>query len=361
MQFFNSNRYVRLVVISLLTLTGAEAQGIPSESEFSVSESFPATAAFGWAGGALPDGRYVIWNGDTVFVQRELGKGILDPVASGYTGDPGFLIVRPSGTEVFLGGGFNGNLYSLDLNNPLDFTSGTETSIGRHFAGVLLTPTLMAIDRGDFGFPAEVVVLDVSGARSGPPVSVLSRPEPTANARTQVVEKPSGSFSASLGLDAVNNLLYVTDSGNGQIKTFDVADIINAFNTATPLDWNTDGTDFGTPFQFPLGGVSGFTTAGNAVMAGFGGIVEVDPLGPSVVQTLDIAGTGTAFYTIIFNDVTEDLIVFQDDFPNPSIVHTTASGLPALPFHWSVAVALLFGIALLGVRRIRRTLGEASG
>src|SRR5690606_22673122 len=100
--------------------------------------SFPPTAGFGWAGTGLPDGRYVIWNGDTVFVQQSIGSPVLNPVATGYTGDPGFLILRDSGDHLLLGGGFNGNLYTLNINNPADFVAGTETAIGSHFSGVLL-------------------------------------------------------------------------------------------------------------------------------------------------------------------------------------------------------------------------------
>ena len=136
-----------------------------------------------------------------------------------------------------------------------------------------------------FGQPAEIVVLDLTTARSKAPTTVLFRPQSAE--KQQVVEKPVGSFSASIALDSNTGTFYVTDAGNGLVKSFALADILNAYNTATPLDWNTDGTSIGSAFQYPLGGVSGFTASGNLVMGGFGSIVEVDPSGPTTVTTLD--------------------------------------------------------------------------
>lgn len=182
---------------------------------------------------------------------------------------------------------------------------------------------------------------------------MLTSPAPSAG-RTQVIQKPAGSFSASIALDTGTDTFYVTDSGNGQVKAFALADVINAFNTATPLDWNADGVNIGTPFQYPLGGVSGFTAAGDLVMGGFGAIVEVDPGSSAIVKTIDPAGTGP-FYSIIYNDVNEDLIAIQSDFPNPNIIHTTAAAAPSTPAGpWWLLVPMLIGTYLYVNRRASR-------
>ena len=62
-------------------------------------------------------------------------------------------------------------------------------------------------------------------------------------------------------------------------------------------------------------------------MGGFGSIVEVNPVSSTTVKTLDPAGSGP-FYTIIYNQSTEDIIAIQSNFPNPDIIHTTQMAVP---------------------------------
>lgn len=321
-----------LTLILLCVSIAAPALGIPDNEDFRIVTDFPQSApgSFGVVGTSTPDGRFLVWNGDVIFLQNEAGGALLNPIASGYQGDPGFLTLNPAGDTALLGQGFgdgsNANLYLLDLIVPSDFMSGDEIVIQSHFSGVYLTSNLIALDRGDFGFPAEIIVLDLSARRDGRSHSfmVLEIPEPPAG-RTPVVTKPPGSFSASLAING--GLLYVADSGNGQYKTFAVADVIDAFETATPLPWSA-GTDIGTPFQYPLGGVSGFTTAGNLVIAGFGSIVEVDPATATIVKSLDPVGT-SPFYGIIYNSSNEELIAieFPALFGDPLIFHASATAI----------------------------------
>lgn len=348
-----------IVRISLaLLILSTHAFAIPDEIDFSVIDSFPQPAGFssGVIGAAAPDGRLIIWDGDTVFRQTTVGGGVLETLATGYIGDPGFITLNAIGDKALLGQGYgdgtNANLYVIDLTSPTDFVSGQEIVVASHFSGVFLSPTLVAFDRGDFGFPAEIIVLDIGAfaSRSTPRVmSVLQMPAPPAN-RANIITKPGGSFSASLAVNG--GLLYVADSGNGQYKTFAVADVINAFNTVSTLTW-ASGTDIGTPFQYPLGGVGGVTPGGNLVIAGFGSIVEVNPGTGAIVKSIDPAGTGP-FYGMIYNPTLDDLIAieFPASFGDPLIYHTTAAGFPALPAQSALGLIVLVA-CILGVGTYR--------
>lgn len=332
------------IVITLLAPTIAVA--LPNDADFRVLTTFPAPApgASGVVGTAIPDGRFLAWNGDTVFLQREVGGAIFDPVASGYQGDPGFATLSPAGDFVLLGAGFgdgtNANVYAFDFDNPQDFAPGDEVVVPSHFSGAFLNSSLVAFDRGDFGSPAEIIVLDLfSAARGAPrPVTVLRRPEPPS--RSTIVTKPSGAFSASVSVHG--GLMYVADSGNGQYKSFLVSDIVNAFNTSSTVAWSS-GTDIGAPFDFPLGGVSGVTTSGNLVMAGFGAIAEVNPTTELIVDTIAPEGSGT-FYGVIFNEVTDEpiAVAFPPTFGDPLTFYATMNGVASLPAQTWIGIGAIF-------------------
>lgn len=274
--------------------------------------NFPPTINFGIAGDSLPDGRLVVWDGDTVFVQAFPRADVWTRVAGGYAGDPGFLAVAPDGHTVLLGAGFATSAYLLDLDDPADYVPGTELTVPTHFSGVFLTDTLVAVDRGDFGQPAEVVILDITGAKAADTAhTVLTLP--TAYAKQQVVEKPEGSFSSNLSLDPAGQYLYVTDGNTRELRRFDVASLLAAYNAATTVNW-TSGVEIGTAGQFNTGGVAGTTLNGLLVIAGAdgffgpGGVQVIDPAAPAtVVNTFDPAGT-QPFYSVIVNEASGDVI-----------------------------------------------------
>ncbi len=331
------------------------AFALPDESDFRVVESLPPSTAM--VGCGLPDGRYLLWNGNTVFIQRESGSGIFDAVATGYIGDPSFAILSFDESSVLLGQGFgNGvtaNVYPFDYSNPQDYQSGSELVIQSHYSGVLLTATLLAIDRGDFGSPAEIAVIDLSLARRSitAPVTVLRRP--ASSARDVIVTKPLGSFSASIAVSG--GTFYVADAGNGQYKSFPVADIVNAYNTSNTVAW-TAGTDIGTPFQYPMNGVSGITAGGDLLMSGFGSIAVVNPGTGNILDTYDPAGTGP-FYGMIYNSITEDFIAieFPPTFGDPLTFYATESEVASLPAASPIVLATMASfVSLLAAMALRR-------
>lgn len=342
--------HVRFAALAPLLLATTLTYALPQESDFRVINNIPQPTGTGLVGCSAPDGRYLLWDGDIVFLQREVGSGVFDPIASGYAGDPGFAVLSPGGDYVLLGQGFGdgvtANLYAFDFENPTDYQSGDELTAPSHFAGAFLDPDLIALDRGDFGSPAEIVVLDLTTlTRSGTlrSATVLRGPAPRGP-RDTIITKPLGSFSASIAVDGAT--CYIADSGNGQYKSFAVADIINAFNTASTVAWSS-GTDIGTASQYPLGGVSGVTGSGNLVIAGFGSIVEVNPGTGNIATTFDPAGTGP-FYGMVYNDTTEDFIAieFPPTFGDPLTYYATVDGVASLPTSNKWTLTLL-GIAML--------------
>jgi hypothetical protein len=348
--------------IAPLLIAAGSAAALPQESDFREIDTIPQPdpAAFGVVGCSVPDGRYLLWDGNTVFVQRTVGSGVFDPVATGYAGDPGFAVLSFGGDFVLLGQGFgNGttaNVYPFDFNNPSDYQSGDEIVVPNHFSAAFLNSSLVAFDRGDFGLPAEIIVLDLFSTSRGATrrVAVMHRPLPIS--RDTIITKPSDSFSASIAVDGPT--FYAADAGNGQYKSFLVSDLIDAFNSSGTVPWSS-GTDIGGPFDFPLGGVSGVTASGNLVIAGFGAIVEVDPVLESVVTTFDPAGTGP-FYGIVYNDATEDFIAveFPPAFGDPLVYHATVAGVATLTASNGWTLSLLFAaltIAAIAAVFARRT------
>jgi hypothetical protein len=278
--------------------------------------NFPPVTGFGIAGDNLPDGRLVVWDGGTVFVQAFPRADVWTRVAGGYEGDPGFLAVSPDGHTVLLGAGFATAAYLLDLDNPADYVPGTELTVPTHFSGVFLTESLVAIDRGDFGQPAEVVIVDISSAKAaGTAQTVLTLP--SAHAKQQLIEKPDGSYSATLSTDPTGQYLYVMDGNTRELRRFDVSALIAAYNASGLVPW-TNGDEVGTAGQFHTGGVAGTTLDGLLVIGGAdgffgpGGVQVVDPATPAtVVNTLDPAGT-QPFYSVIVNEVSGDVVALAN-------------------------------------------------
>ena len=308
----------------------------------------PAPGAFTIVGTNLPDGRFVLWNGDGVYVQSEVGGGIFGLAAKGYAGDPGFIALAPDGHTLLLGAGFGdgseANAYLVDVFAPVDFAPGSELTLPNHAAGLFLTQDLVLLDRGKSDFSgSELVVVDLSAAKSGMTIARTVLRTPPAGEKDLVVDKPAFSFSSNVILDPTGTEIYAMDANTLELRTFDVADIINAFNTSTPLDWSTDGTLFGSAGVYFSGGVEGFTSSNELVIdgsSGFlqpGGIQFVDRNTGTINQTLTPAGVNE-FYSVIFNSVTEEMILRLGSSNTTFATTGVTANLPA---------AGAFGIALL--------------
>lgn len=322
----------------------------------------PAPGAFTIVGTNLPDGRFVLWTGAGVFVQSQVNGGIFGLAANGYAGDPGFIALAPDGRTLLLGAGFGdgteANGYLVDIFAPVSFVSGSELTLPNHAAGLFLSQDLVLLDRGKSDFSgSELVVVDLSAAKSGVTVARTVLRTPPAEEKDLVVDKPAFSFSSNVILDPTGTELYAMDANALELRVFDVADIISAFNTSTPLDWSTDGTLFGSAGVYFSGGVEGFTSSNELVIdgsSGFlqpGGIQFVDRSTGTINQTLTPAGANE-FYSVIFNSVTEEMILRLGSSNTTFVTTGVAANLPAVG---GFGVALLLGaIAAAGRRALRQ-------
>ena len=315
----------RAILLCCLLITGL-AQG----QTFEEYTQFPEPAGFSYyvLGTGLPDGRLILWNGDTVFVQHGPSIDFFHPVASGYLGDPAFIALSPNGHDVILGQGFGDNLYSFDVDAPADYTSASVITTIPHYGATFLSETLLLIDAGNAGFTgSELVMLDLSATKGVAIHTVVSKDERYEQAQEKgiIVEKPLFGWSAKLAYDEDNGLVYAMDSGQREIRIFNLTDILNAFNTNTPLDWATDGVLMGAAGDYFSGGVAGIRPDGTLIIDGSegylqpGGIQLVDPnlANPAlavILATLDPAGT-QGFHAAIYNEYSDTITAIVDGVP----------------------------------------------
>lgn len=331
------------LLVALLSL-GARAQILEPFPEFPK----PAPGSFAVVGTALPEGRLVVWNGDTVFLQQAVNGTLFTPIAAGYAGDPAFILYEPSRESLLLGAGFSGDIYRVDLAQPADFSPAALVVNAPHYSGVLLTDSLLLVDAGKPGFAgSELSVLDISGAKSSLHSRVIVQAPPLP--KDLVVEKPPFTYSAPLALDADNGIVYAmsTYGSPEELRFFSVSDLLTAYAMATPLDWGTDGTLVGSAGQFNNGGVAGIQANGLLIMPGFGSVQFVDPVlanpaSASIENSYDPTGLGL-FYSVIFNPVT-DVMLVVDGAGNAYAPPGVLVELPAL----GVTGLLVLGGAIAG-------------
>lgn len=296
MHFVNRATFCAVPLILAMAFNAAGTQ-------YGVFTGFPKAApgAFGVQAVALPDGRWVVWNGDAVFLETMVGGDEFKEVASGYAGDPGFMAVSPDGHHVLLGAGYSGKLYVLDTNAPADYSPGSEVATVTHYYGVCLTESLVLLDRAtDDNTTSELVVLD------------LSSPSPT---HRRVMSKPPNAdlngteygVSACLAVNASHTMVYTTglvydgwDLVSNQLKKVTVAALVNAYQTSTPLDWNIDAFSIGASGAFGAGGPAGISASEELFIGGFGGVQRVDPAMGTVIETIDPAGP-FEYYGVAYN------------------------------------------------------------
>ena len=298
-----------LLNVSLLFVV-LTVSGMAGAEDFTPYTHFPVTARYNVVGTAVPNGRLLLWNGDKVFLQSRPDADEFNEIASGYAGDPAFLILSPDGHTALLGAGGYGTdtyvdkIYRFDVNQPGDFGPESTAATISHYGAAFLTETLVLIDAGAGDWTNSLlVVLDISGAKSAP-IAVVRKP--AAKAGT-VLNKPG--YSAALTVDYANDMAYVMDGTSLELRSFSVQALVDAYAGHTLLDWTADGTLIGSAGQYFNGGVSGMTLDGNLVIGGAfgwgldGGIQLVNPANGVIVDTLDPSGE-QAYTSVIVNSVT---------------------------------------------------------
>lgn len=352
---------------SILILSVIACANLAQATAFKTFQNFPAQAGNPFSsptGVALPNGRLLIWNGASVFLQKFPGADAFLEIATGYTGDPAFAALAPDGHTVLLGaGGFGGepylnDLYLFDANNPQDFTPGAVVRNAPHFTGTFLTQNLVLLEVGRTDFSgSELHVIDIASKSLARNTLVVAGMPQSPVAKDIVLDKPPFTYSGSIGVDRANGIVYVTASSfapppDQELRYFSIQDLVDAFNTSAMLDWTADGTLIGAPNQFYGGGVSGITQAGRLVSSGSGGVQLINPslsnpVAATIVESYDPGGLGQ-FYSAIYNAATDDLILIESG----GGVYGPVDSVGGLPATQPIGIVLLIGtILLLAARR----------
>lgn len=314
--------FTPFILIALMALLPAFKAGA---AEFVLLENFPRAdaSAFNVVGTGLPDGRLLVWNGNTLYTQTGVDADAFDAIASGYAGDPSFITMAPDGRHALLGAGFSGNLYLVDTENPADFSEEAIVANVPHYAAVYLSDTLVLIDAGVFGEPSELRMLDLAAGKASP-VPVVAK---SARYKNQVVQKPEGSYSASLALDARYDIVYAMDANTNELRYFSTSELTAAFTNQETLDWASDGDIVGATGDYLGGGIAGVTSQGLLVNGGFGAVNLIDfqtlPLKAGegeIVDALQPAGE-FVFYSVIFNEPGDTINIYVGDFTPESTIN----------------------------------------
>jgi hypothetical protein len=339
------NRLFVFTIALSFSSIGAFAQ-LPTDDEFRPVPQFPepADSAFTVVGTANNDGQFIFWNGDAVYRQDTSGGHELTKIAEGYLGDPAFVAVSPNQDNLLLGTGFgidgtNQKLYVVNLQTPVDFMEGDGIPAPNHFSGDFLNNNLVIMDRFTDDFSAtELVVIDISTPKTRNYfVSIIAQPDFDEMTRQQVIEKPVGSYSSKVFVDRNRNFVYSMDGNTLTLRRFELADVINAFEKMTTLDWNLDGTPVGTPGELFSEGVAGISGLNDMIIGGSSGIGL--PGGVQIVQnlpdveiltTLDPAGT-QPFYNAIYNAQSDEIIAIDATFGQPLVAYARDTGIAPIP------------------------------
>jgi hypothetical protein len=201
------------------------------------------------------------------------------------------------------------------------------------------------LDAGKSDFSgSELRIVDLSGAKAAPVTVVTGIP--AGGEKAIIVDKPAGTFSASVYVDHSNGIAYCTSSfGNPQeIRFFTIAELVQAYQSSTPLDWTADGTLIG-------GGVAGKTFAGELVVGGNGTVQLINPRldNPAlatVVDSFDPTGAG-GFYTAFHNSVTNITTFYGEN----NVAYVFEGTLTTVPAVGALGVAMLCGGLILVARR----------
>jgi hypothetical protein len=317
-----------------------------------------APGSFNTKGAALADGRLVAATGLGVYVETGVGTGqftlaaTLDSALVGGGTDPAFLSVSPDGSRIAIGAGYDFGAGATRpvvvfdtalLNGGVIDASNASAFAVQHYEAAWADNTRLAVTAGDFGSPARVDLIDVTGATS---------------VRTIV----SGIVGASSGIafDQFGNLYtgngFASGAGSatGAIRAFSSA----AWDGAGAIDFETGGVlvgemlsaaglafdgegnlfvgggDFGDGDFGYLGVVAAEAVAD--ALAGLGAFSLVDA---SSVRMLDPTGSGGAFYDLVFNAATGELVAIDG-----------ASWFATVPAP-GAGLALAGGLLLVGGRR----------
>jgi hypothetical protein len=325
---------VIILLLSLMSLSVVASETAPIFHQLNGFPSSPGGFGFSVTSAALGDGRFILWDGDAVFLETAPGAGTFAPLADGYSGDPAFIAVAPDGHTCLLGAGYSGDLFVLDAAAPV--SSGVPVANLSHFSGVFISADKVvvdaAIDLGGSVYEAELGVLDLS---VDPPAY-------------QKVVAEKGGASAFLALAPGGAYLVAADGLTGETRRFAVADLLQAEATATPLDWAA-GDPLGT---YTAGGPAACTDDYALFFASYSGEIvlgspaSIDPasLGSfSRTVSMDPEGSGTLSYTLSYSAATDTILAVGTDYGAwpPTITGWVTDDVAEVPVAGPIGLAAL--------------------
>ncbi len=272
----------------------------------------PSAVSFSVKVDALPDGRLVAYDGDSIWVQNAVNVDGWTRIASGYLGDPGFVAVDPIGTRIAIGagsGGFDFNTFSpagpsyvwiLNLSNPMDAADNTVNRIlvPNNYDGAWLSATKLLIDSGP-SYVSELGVVDFSAT---PPVY-------------KAVMTDKGGTSCDFALDPAGQYVYVTwvamwPDTSSLTKRVPVSAFLTAFETDTQVSWTSvpTGDVIG---NFRGGGVGAVTRRGMLVYSGANPLLYVSPILRTVVTEENPSDDPFAYYSVGYNRANDSVYAYH--------------------------------------------------
>jgi hypothetical protein len=197
----------------------------PGPNAFSVSVAFGPS-----------DGLMYVWDGAQVLKQDALVSNTFNSIGTAGSGsaDAGAVVFSRDGNSLLLGNGAGGNLGGVHSGQlftiPAAGGSSNVAVANLPFHDRFLAAPLGAsnskffVDQGNASF-------------TGSSVSVL---DTTDGSNQSLIENIPGASSA-MAIDSGGRFYVGIGFGpaRGQLRSFDLADLENAYNTATPLDWNS--------------------------------------------------------------------------------------------------------------------------
>lgn len=338
-------RAVSAIVLSFCGFVTAPALAGPSYGLVSTFELPSGTDTFSIA----PDGHILALSGHSILRQSGIGSGSFTTVGSIAPGSlnsfgASFISVSPNGQTIAIGDnnlGAEASVYLLSAASlSPDSVSETTRVFSPNFSAAWSGNSTLFVTGGEFGSPSVVNAID---ALAG-----------TASVVIENIDGGSSGIAVSGGLLFTGNgFAYGGGSNTGDVFAFDV----NAFGGG-PVDFLTGGTHVANALS---AGSLGFDGLGNLLVGGgnfsgengFAAVIDalaVDaalaggPIATSANgQQLSPTGDPSAFHSIRFNPVTEELYV--------TLFGSSTVFVYAIPTPGSVALLALAG---LGASRRRR-------
>jgi len=342
MNFKGIDMMLRTLVLMLLAVCSidlaraADDTTLPSPTvPFTLPGPGPNT--FGVSPTFGPGGLLYVWTGAAVLKQDAPLSSSFTSIGSVGSGssDAGPIAFSSDGSRILVGNGFGGPLGGVhadqlfgvpasggDSSTPVGNVPFHHSLVGAPLGGA--NSSLYFLNQGDSSFAgSSVSVFDETGGANQPLIENIPGP------------------STSMALSSGDRLFVGVGVGaqRGQIRSFALADLASAYNTAMPLDWAA-GTVFNTLDNNSGAGMF-FDSRGFLFVGGPNGVTVFDTNGEA--RLYDNSG-----FTSVVYDPASDLVLVTGFGAEQGIY---PASLFQVPEPSALVLAAIAGVALIAVRR----------